>query len=39
MRLASDAEHWRNWLERLAELRRAREGDEAPGSGTKKAMK
>jgi hypothetical protein len=27
-RLASDAEHWRNWLERLVELRRAIEGDE-----------
>jgi hypothetical protein len=27
-RVASDADHWRNWLERLAELRRASEGAE-----------
>jgi hypothetical protein len=29
-RLASDADHWHHWLERLAELRRASDGDEAP---------
>ena len=28
-RLASDADHWHHWLERLAELRRASDGDEA----------
>jgi hypothetical protein len=27
--IASDAEHWHNWLERLAELRRTNEGDAA----------
>jgi hypothetical protein len=29
-RVASDADHWRNWLKRLAELRRASEGDGLP---------
>jgi hypothetical protein len=38
-RVASDAEHWHNWLERLAELRRASEGDEARGIPRKKAMR
>jgi hypothetical protein len=38
-RIASDASHWDNWLERLAELRRANDGDEArqsdvPGSNS-----
>jgi hypothetical protein len=28
-RIASDADHWHHWLERLAELRRASDGDEA----------
>jgi hypothetical protein len=29
-RVASDADHWRNWLERLAELRRASEDEGLP---------
>jgi hypothetical protein len=37
-RIASDADHWQNWLERLAELRRATEDDEAHHTAGTKAM-
>jgi hypothetical protein len=37
-RVASDADHWHNWLERLAELRRANEGDEARHIAATKAI-
>ena len=38
MRIASDADHWHHWLERLAELRRASDGDEAHHTAATKAM-
>jgi hypothetical protein len=36
-RIASDSDHWRNWLELLAELRRGSEGDAAQLDRTPKA--